>query len=404
MHDYTNFCAQKSMCGRHCCGFTFLQDYDMISKPWSGGKNMETKKNRHYGLDLLRIFSMLFVVILHLLGHGGALAAPSSATNYTFLWFLESLAYPAVNCFVLLSGFVGFRNEKYFPKISNILNIVFSTLFFSVLSYGLYVVFYSQAISIKQLVYAVAPILTKQYWFVSAYFAMILLSPVVNLFVHKADRKMLFIIALITLLFVLPSSLLDPFSLNNGYGALWFMLLYMLGAIIKKEDLLSKITVPTSLILIAVGLFPFWGMKLASRFLGSPFSLVAGILHSYCSPATLLMAIGWMALCAHIKTTPRTSKVISLVTPSVFSVYLIHDNPNIRQLFITGKFEFVARCNPFVACATIFASAIVIFAGCLLLDQVRILLFKLCGVPKLVSFLDQQIKSLINKVYRRFLT
>ena len=57
---------------------------------------------RNYGIDLLRIVSILGVVFLHVLGHGGILAAVKNETQFATAWFLEILAYPAVNCFVLI--------------------------------------------------------------------------------------------------------------------------------------------------------------------------------------------------------------------------------------------------------------------------------------------------------------
>ena len=62
---------------------------------------------RVLGVDLLRILSMFFVVVLHTLGVGGALAAlPPSSLRYWTLWALEALSYCAVNCMGLISGYV----------------------------------------------------------------------------------------------------------------------------------------------------------------------------------------------------------------------------------------------------------------------------------------------------------
>ena len=44
---------------------------------------MKTEKviiNRNYGIDLLRIFSMLMVPLLHVVGHGGVIKATDDLT------------------------------------------------------------------------------------------------------------------------------------------------------------------------------------------------------------------------------------------------------------------------------------------------------------------------------------
>lgn len=61
---------------------------------------------RNYAIDILRIISMLFVIVLHITIHGmkGAdyelLSFP-----YWFVNLLRSFCNVAVNCFVLISGY-----------------------------------------------------------------------------------------------------------------------------------------------------------------------------------------------------------------------------------------------------------------------------------------------------------
>ena len=74
------------------------------------------KVSRNYGIDLLRIISMLGVVFLHVLGHVVILSLDLSPVNFSMVWFIEILAYPAVNCFVLISGYIGYKEEKVFLK------------------------------------------------------------------------------------------------------------------------------------------------------------------------------------------------------------------------------------------------------------------------------------------------
>ena len=49
------------------------------------------EQERNWGLDFLRILSMLMVVVLHLLGRGGVLAnAEPFTANYWAAWALPS--------------------------------------------------------------------------------------------------------------------------------------------------------------------------------------------------------------------------------------------------------------------------------------------------------------------------
>ncbi len=81
------------------------------------------KVSRNYGIDILRIVSMVGVVCLHVLSHGGILKLEHSPAAFSAIWFLGILAYPAVNCVVLISGYVGYKDERFFPKIKNLISL-----------------------------------------------------------------------------------------------------------------------------------------------------------------------------------------------------------------------------------------------------------------------------------------
>lgn len=65
-------------------------------------------EQRNRGVDLLRMVAMWMVVILHILNKGGALgaSAPLSAGRETAL-LLDMAAYCAVDCYGMISGYVG---------------------------------------------------------------------------------------------------------------------------------------------------------------------------------------------------------------------------------------------------------------------------------------------------------
>ena len=90
--------------------------------------------NRNYGIDLLRLVSMLMVVTLHTLGHGGVLnmaaerAASGRVTNYAIAWLFEILAYGAVNIFVMITGYA-YAKSKY--KFSGLFVMWLQVFFYS---------------------------------------------------------------------------------------------------------------------------------------------------------------------------------------------------------------------------------------------------------------------------------
>ena len=87
-------------------------------------------EQRNRGIDLLRMTAMWMVVILHILNKGGVLAAaaPLSAGQGTAR-LLETAAYCAVNCYGLISGYVGVqRRFRYSGALALWLRVAFYTL------------------------------------------------------------------------------------------------------------------------------------------------------------------------------------------------------------------------------------------------------------------------------------
>lgn len=85
---------------------------------------------RNYGIDCLRIVSMIMVAVLHVVGLGGVLSAlESSPTWYNIVWLIRVAAYCAVDCYALISGYVGvFAKHKYSNYIVLWLNVAFILL------------------------------------------------------------------------------------------------------------------------------------------------------------------------------------------------------------------------------------------------------------------------------------
>lgn len=72
-------------------------------------KNLEIKE-RNYGIDLLRIVTMFMIVNLHVYWYGEILWSNKLyffSVKYNIVWLLEIICYVAVNCYALISGFVG---------------------------------------------------------------------------------------------------------------------------------------------------------------------------------------------------------------------------------------------------------------------------------------------------------
>ena len=77
----------------------------------------EKKHEINYGIEWLRILSMYMVAVLHTLGQGGILGSfKQGDLSFSIAWFLETAAFGAVDCFALISGYVGYHSHFRYKK------------------------------------------------------------------------------------------------------------------------------------------------------------------------------------------------------------------------------------------------------------------------------------------------
>lgn len=359
--------------------------------------------SRNYSIDLLRICSMLGVVLLHVLSHGGFITSALSPAKFSIIWFLEILAFPAVNCFVLISGYVGYKNEKFVPKIKNIISLWFTVLFYSVIIFVVFKIFGPEPLGATELLKSFMPTIMDKYWFFTAYFGLFLLSPILNFFVYKSNLRQVFIFFIVFSLFILISLIRDVFSMSGGYSVMWLVFMYLIGAIIKKYNFSQLFSKKIWLIIILSSFLVTYFSKIILYFTNISFlKSHSGELVSYVSPTIVLMSIGLLCLLVKTKCPTVLNKWISLFSSSAFSVYLIHDNPYVRKYIISHIYDLINSFNVMLLVLLIFCLVIIIFVSCTLIDKIRIWLFNIFKINKFAELIENFIKTKISIIYIKY--
>ena len=86
-------------------------------------------KQRQHGVDALRIVSMLFVIIQHILGQGGVAGAEIASGKDILLRFLQILVYCAVNLYGITTGYLLCRKPF---RLARLVKLWLTTVFWSV--------------------------------------------------------------------------------------------------------------------------------------------------------------------------------------------------------------------------------------------------------------------------------
>lgn len=190
---------------------------------------------RHYGIDLLRILSMLMVLILHILGHGGILDATlPGSPHYIAAWVLECAVFCAVNCYALITGYV-MINGKY--RYTNLVLLWLQVVLINIVGKIPFYLADPSSVNIFNPLISLFPASRMDYWYFSSYFFLYLLIPVLNHAIHSINRRQAKVLCIIIIVAfsILPTVMnVDASGLGDGYSTIWLMLMYLLGACIRK--------------------------------------------------------------------------------------------------------------------------------------------------------------------------
>ena len=299
-------------------------------------------KERDSGIDLFRIILAVMVILIHI-------NAPGTGNVYSnvgwlpmkfFVYGTMALIYPAVNCYVLISGYYSFRNNRGIRDVScSLLRLWFCLLFFSLLGYIVAILTGYQAFSIKELIARFFPLTTGEWWFMTNYFVMMLLSPAINIILEKSDRRTFFCIIAVALIIcsILPFFVKyeDVLGLLNGSGLIWFVVLYVTGGGLykfyyKEKQVVGGFTIGRPLwiyLSLSISLVAFGMLFGKVSFLnGYTFSM-------YNSPIVYLQAVCLFFIFKEIKVRGRVSlRVITALSGLSLASYIFHCQPDMGMI------------------------------------------------------------------------
>lgn len=317
---------------------------------------MATEKKRQLNYELLRIIAMLMIVSLHYLSKGSLLGQPAradmTATGYT-AWLIEAFCIVAVNVYVLISGYFGVdaRGSRGCGKKLTVREVlrrpikIWKQVFFYSMLFGCgALIFGVQQFDIYQFFSYCFPIVTEHYWFASSYVVLCLFMPFLNAGLSYLDQRETRFLLLGFLLVFSVSKTVIPMQLpwdNYGYDSLWFVVLYLTGAYLRRYQTCLHGKKWKAAVLyfgsVAAVFFSFFFIRMIYLKTGS---LEKRIQYGYTYNFFFCYtgAVGLFLLFAERKKEQRKARMclerfrkpIELFSGAAFGVYLIHEHINIR--------------------------------------------------------------------------
>lgn len=367
------------------------------------------KTEREYGLDLLRSLSMVFVIVLHLIGHGGLGEMFRDGTPAGILVSLANFAvYPAVDCFVLLSGYL--LCERPF-RVERIIKVWLPAVFWSVVIQCIFFLKDPDSISAGTVVYMFLPVLNGRYWFLNAYIVMMLLSPVMNRILRSMSKWQLrgILLSCVLIFCVAPIFALgsDVFKTQSGYGFAWFLALYLCGGYIRlytpKLNRKQSGYALLSYVGFVVGqLLWVWITGLLNDRL-----VLAGALSGLFLRYTSIPVFGSALCLLHYFRSERFSEpgclpaFLGRLSGLVFAVYLIHDHPLIRETVVQNMFRGMEETAWYLTLLWAAGVVCVIFLLCVAAEWIRAKLFRVLRLDAAAENLCRKLTDQLTLLLKR---
>lgn len=307
--------------------------------------NAVRKLNRNSSFEIIRILAMLMIIVSHV--YGGQTGGENLTGVYRYIYVLVNTVFGAglgVIIFMLLSGYFLIRASA--KKLANFVSTVWVCSVFYVVILAVCSVIQGIPISeiepLKTTLKRFIPISSGFYWYVSAYFCLMLLSPFINRAINAMSRKTytLLLAVLTACFFVLPSVVYFDIIGDKGKGLVTMTSCYLIGAYISKYNIQpKKKTLYISLAVIT--LISIIGNFALSAVSGKFFSEHGSVVYPFsreCSVFTLAIGVILIMLAAGKS---FTNKAVNSFSSKTLYVYIIGCQLTglLSPLNITEKFK-----------------------------------------------------------------
>lgn len=370
------------------------------------------KNERNLNFDFMKIISMLFVILWHIIVYGRVL---SNCRNQALRLILDICTYFIVvhaNSFVLLTGYYQSKKKC---QIKKVIKLFFQVVFYSVVILLLGIQFgFVKEYNIVTFINNINLNSLNNYWFIKVYLILYLFSDFINKFIERLTKEEYK--NFLTLGFILFSII--PFITgykvfeNNGYSIINFFYLYTLGGYFRKYPLkesyhFKNMTLNGYRILLIFGFF-FLGLsnffvnhlaleaKGMSNFLTDISSTILSSRLHFGTPFVILQTLLYFEF---FKTLSIKQKFFYQVSKWILGVYLIHDNIIIREHIykilkidqgIFYDYQMILR---------IICCVFLIFVVCILIDSIRYGICKLLEKISILKKVTLKIKDFVNSFH-----
>lgn len=321
---------------------------------------MAEQKERDSGLELLRIIGLFLIFWMH--------GASSYQNNELSAWLcivIETIGNVGVPIFILISGYFGIRLK---PK--KLIQLDWMLIFYCWTGLALRFA-WGQAgdYGMEQILSYVFPVIGRNSWYFTCYFALAFLSPFLNEFVEKLSQEN-FKKLLVTMLIIfsaITTFLFFDITQDGGKGIINMTLLYLIGRYIRMYK--DKVVIKRSKLLGVYALL----MAVCIALNGALYVVSGTVQNRFSRDNTLFTIAASVCLFLVFKDIHFKSKVVNRIATHVPAVFTMEWT--LRGIVTVYLFDYLAWKESNWHELILFGVCILLIVAGTLIDMVRVGIF-----------------------------
>ena len=309
---------------------------------------MDKKQPRNSNIELLRIFSMFFIVLAHCIGSVTNIETDTGIPFFTKVLF-GSWSILGVYLYVIISAW--FLCDKELSSkgfVKTLLKDIIYILGFAVVAFVLKVSALGFAPAAKFVAsYFLDALFYPFHWFVFSYLIMYLLAPYMNKLLKELPAKNIKLFLLVVYFVYFMGSL----SLNSDGRVLdvaGFCIVYITAGYIKKKNYVGGFK---NLLYALIAICAVILSKVALHYIGDNSDLyylkrtIEGTVAYTARQSAFLLFVAFEIFLLFISLPKKNSKVINFIASSTFGIYLFHETVFTDVVYTIGNSQITKRAS-----------------------------------------------------------
>lgn len=367
------------------------------------------QKIKQSNFELMRIVSMLFIILYHVIYKGHTLQN-STGTIHFLLQLLICITIVHVNSFMLLTGY--FQHNKKF-KLKKFLQTFSVFYFYKIIIHLIFIILNKENFTIVDYFNLINPFYIHTHWYIACYLIVYLLSPFLNILIQNMNqtthRKL--IITLLICFSIAPLLSNQIVGTNDGLTVIQFIMMYIIGAYLSKypitnnihfknysKNKIQTIFLISTIIFMTLNFMTYiFGMTL-SNMENSLFQYVGHLITANFEKNNFILVIlQSIFYFLWFSTLNIKSKVINYIGSLTFGIYIIHEHQCSRQyLYHWLKFSDVEPITSNNILIKVLIASIIIFIICGIIEALRQLIFNITRHTKIYQKISNKFNNFIN--------